>query len=250
MPTVSVIIPLIQQVQKVMAYNEDDGQTVRSIKEAVLKDIEKRYTSEELWHFLEECTVLDPRFKTKLAPETLGETYQRLSVLLSSGGVRVKVKGGQETTPVLQQETPQLPHLPLLSDIDQPSASSDNPDLEVDTDTDSTEKKVGLAAIFDDVVVVKAEKGSKSIYERVDKEISKYKMVQPIKIEMDPLEHCFYYPLLANLVKARLCIPATSVPSERVFSTAGDIVTAQRSCLASDLVDMLLFCKKNCHKCD
>ncbi|WAR29654.1 hypothetical protein MAR_003222 [Mya arenaria] len=43
---------------------------------------------------------------------------------------------------------------------------------------------------------------------------------------------------------------ATSIPSERVFSTAGDIVTAQRSCLASDLVDRLLFCKENCQKCD
>ncbi|XP_052799261.1 zinc finger BED domain-containing protein 4-like [Mya arenaria] len=217
MPIVSVIIPLIQQVQKVMAYNEDDGQTLRSIKEAVFGDTEKRYTSEELWHFLEECTVLDPRFKTTLAPETLGETYHRLSVLLSSGGVDVRVKVE-----------------------------------EVDTDTDSTEKKVDLAAIFDDVV--KAEKGSKSIYERVDEEIAKYKMVQPIKIKMDPLvwwkEHCFYYSLLANLVKARLCIPATSVPSEGVFRTAGDTVTAQRSCLASDLVDMLFFCKKNCQKCD
>ena len=36
-----------------------------------------------------------------------------------------------------------------------------------------------------------------------------------------------------------------NVPSERVFSTAGDIVTAHRSALKSEFVDMLIFLKKN-----
>ncbi len=42
-----------------------------------------------------------------------------------------------------------------------------------------------------------------------------------------------------------LCIPGTSVPAERVFSTAGDIVNAQRSVLRPDHVDQLIFLKKN-----
>ena len=45
-------------------------------------------------------------------------------------------------------------------------------------------------------------------------------------------------PLLSALAK-NLSIPATSVSSERVFSTAGDSVTAQRSLPHPDHVDQL-----------
>lgn len=51
------------------------------------------------------------------------------------------------------------------------------------------------------------------------------------------MSNCERYPSLAIIAKQDLCIPATSVPSERVFSTAGDIITAQRSQLKSKLVD-------------
>lgn len=51
-------------------------------------------------------------------------------------------------------------------------------------------------------------------------------------------------PVLSILAKRYLCIPGTSVPAERVFSTAGDIVKAQRSVLRPDHVVQLIFLKK------
>lgn len=42
-----------------------------------------------------------------------------------------------------------------------------------------------------------------------------------------------------------ICVPWTSVASERVFSTAGDIITAKRSCLTPGHVNELLFLQKN-----
>ena len=55
----------------------------------------------------------------------------------------------------------------------------------------------------------------------------------------------FKYPNISKMAKQVLGVPATSVPSERVFSTAGDIVTAQRAALDPVHVDKLIFLKKN-----
>ena len=53
------------------------------------------------------------------------------------------------------------------------------------------------------------------------------------------------YPCLSETVKYMFCVPATSVPSERVFSTAGNIVTKKRSRLNPANVDILLFLNHN-----
>ena len=53
------------------------------------------------------------------------------------------------------------------------------------------------------------------------------------------------YPGIAALASKYLCIPATSTTSERVFSTAGNIVSKRRSNLSAKYVDMLVFMNKN-----
>ncbi|EZA58810.1 Zinc finger BED domain-containing protein [Ooceraea biroi] len=70
-----------------------------------------------------------------------------------------------------------------------------------------------------------------------------------IDINMDPFQwwksHEKKFPQLTRLAKKYLCIPATSVASERTFSTAGNIVSPQRSCLASENVSTNVFIFQN-----
>ena len=54
-----------------------------------------------------------------------------------------------------------------------------------------------------------------------------------------------HYPNLYITVKNYMCIPATSVSSERVFSTAGNLINSKRQRLTPDNVDMLMFLNKN-----
>jgi hypothetical protein len=50
---------------------------------------------------------------------------------------------------------------------------------------------------------------------------------------------------MLHVVKAYLYIPATSVPSEQLFSDTGNLLTEERSRLSLDNIDMLLFLHKN-----
>jgi hypothetical protein len=65
----------------------------------------------------------------------------------------------------------------------------------------------------------------------------------------DPLDwwriHYEKYPNIWKLASCVLAIPATSAPSERVFSAAANIVNKKRVRLKPDMVDLLIFLKAN-----
>ena len=84
--------------------------------------------------------------------------------------------------------------------------------------------------------------------ELATQEIERYRK-DHLGLNEDPLQwwkrNQASYSAISKLAKERLCIAGTSVPSERLFSAAGNLLCAKRSCLDSQNVDMLLFLNKN-----
>lgn len=95
-----------------------------------------------------------------------------------------------------------------------------------------------------------ASKDNKTPADIIKEEVASYLMAASgITVDGDPLtwwkcNEC-KYPHIAKMARCYLAVPGSSVPSKRVFLTAGDIVTATRSTLSPDNVDILVFLKKN-----
>ena len=83
----------------------------------------------------------------------------------------------------------------------------------------------------------------------MEKEVSLFRAEDELDHNMDPLQwwqlNSHRFPHLAKLARRMLSIQATSVPSERRFSAAGNVVTAKRASLSPQTVDMILFLNKN-----
>ncbi len=82
-----------------------------------------------------------------------------------------------------------------------------------------------------------------------DTEIESYFREPCISVNQDPLlwwkVNESRFAKLSTLAQWYLAVPATSVPAERVFSTAGLIVNRLRTRLSSEHVDRLIFLNKN-----
>ena len=148
--------------------------------------------------------------------------------------------------------------LPQGESPSQSSHSSDNQSSgstadSIDETPPPMKKCKGLNAVLNHILPkVQPQRESNqtmTLIRRYNKEITNY-LDQPI-VESDhsPLqwwkEHSCVFPLLAKMAKKYLCVPGTSVPSERIFSKGRIIVNPFRSRLSPNHVNTLVFLSKN-----
>lgn len=243
-PTLSMIVPLqYQLITHTMKQTDDDSQLIKDVKKAIRDDLSPRY--QRIRKELVLASLLDPRFKAApfLTEQEKMDAYYDLTLRAISVLQAPTDLSAEASVPPLTV----LPNEPVTVNDTSPSPSKKIKIEEVSEDTPRP-KTTAMSSLFGDVYITKVE-APKSPQEITDSEVSSYKREPAIATNLCPLtwwsKNCDRYPTLALIARQFLCVPATSVPSERVFSTAGDIVTSQRAALKPEHVDQLIFLKKN-----
>ncbi len=142
-----------------------------------------------------------------------------------------------------------------MSDVPPPAISPDVPMAPKTADVEPN--------FFDDLVPaseVAAGHGNEmehSILKELKSEITLYKLMAPLAIHSDlekttfsnPLVWwkalCGRFPLLSRRAQKVLALMGTSAPSERVFSSGGNVVTKNRASMHSDTVANLVLLKQS-----
>ena len=110
-------------------------------------------------------------------------------------------------------------------------------------------KKKCLWDSFDEELKKKKSTQLSTNQDKSEQELSSYCSAEYINRKEDPLawwkgnKNC--YPILAQIAREYLGIPAMSTPSERIFSAAGYISSKRRSRLCGENINQLVFLNNN-----
>ncbi|XP_041847936.1 zinc finger BED domain-containing protein 4-like [Melanotaenia boesemani] len=144
----------------------------------------------------------------------------------------------------------------LLEEEAEPlAATGEGPDVQSE-DVDDGEgepvkgKKARLEQDFEQLFGPHYQSGRRAgNYSTADEEVRDYLQTPQIPTMQNPLQwwaqNVDRFPRLAKLCKRYLAVPATSTPSERIFSLAGNTITRQRASLHQAHVDALVFLHAN-----
>ena len=227
--SISLVVPVLEALIKDLSPVEDDKCMIKDMKRKMLEKLQDRYSNEQI-QILKICTLLDVRSKN----DTYVKDYY--DELITQ--VKDLVTQQKQQSQVSQHEIPategqEVANLSLIGNIGRRS-----------------KKKTSIFE-YDDDVIPQQETDDQQ-WNELYHEVNHYKNIRMKKEEKEKTNvltwwrvHRQMFPNLFNLVKVFLHIPATSVPSERIFSLAGYIVRDRRSKILATNVDKTIFLKKN-----
>ena len=218
--TISKVILLYQALKKwcsTIRCQAGENSQVGFMAEELLEALEKRFKGIEENKIFAEATLLDPRFKSHGFSD--GRYFQRAKQTL--------IAHCEKCQPIASNQQ-------SVSAVPEPASSSiwEEFDLTVSDLIRHPHPKVAAIVEVDKYI-------QEPLLPRIDDPLAWW------------LERRQVYPSLFELAKSRLCIVATSVPCERVFSKAGQTVTERRNRLTGKKCSKFYFCMgicKECHK--
>ena len=232
-PTLSMVIPVLNVLKQQM-----DGSEMDDFGRKICGNINERWPDYESNLDLAIPALLDPRFK---------------EYAFSNDGA--KESAVQETVDLMYHNTNSVQANQAIgfgSTSDESSGQSSTQEASTRSETASGSGNVW--GIFKKMVAKKRASHTQGesrevIKQNLQKEFSIFcndDLLEPDKSPFDWWKrNCRLYPNVSKLAQTYLSIPATSVPSERLFSKAGLVITNRRSCLEPNFAEQLVFLGHN-----
>jgi len=226
--TISAVKPVLQHLCDVLlAVSSDDSELTKEMKERCKTKILQQYGSSDINKLLNTATFLDPRFKHyKDDDQKKKEIEEPIKLQILQIAYTVTAES----------------EIRVFND-DGPAAKKSKLGKFLG-------KKYGIGAVQSDTDSSSSSScNSVNRLTKANNELLMYLQYPQLVIEECPLnwwkKESIHLPMLSSLAQKFLCICATSVASERTFSSGGNIVTSKRNCLKPHVVDQLVFLAKN-----
>lgn len=227
--TVSVLPPLVKGLQK---------STQTAFESAAIATFQTTAAAEIASRWKKETTYDEDGDNVCIFAAALDPRFRKLKFLSTDDILKVKIKLqalALEARRVQVREEPE--------EDDSPSGQQDHftqkPKSVLDT----------LLGTDDEEELEDEDPGQDQREDAVRNELLVYFGEKPIPKDKNPLqwwkENETKFPALAVVAKSYLAAPATSTPSERLFSAAGTILSKKRASLTKEHVDMLTFLHSN-----
>ena len=235
-PTVSILGPVLHEILTTLEKRDSStSSAICQVKTVIASDLKTRYQDDEVRMLLNKASLLDPRVKS-LVHLTVEEQTDTVDELINE---------------IVLEFSPFPPDEPEPEVIELQSNDRDQEQTSSGTSGEPVRKKCMLEKLLGDTFSSSCSDNSVTVSfnEIVQAELCRYKSEPLLELKGKPLEwwkyHEHSYPKLSRMAKRYLGVVASSVPSERLFSTAGNVVTAKRSALDPDNVEKLVFLHEN-----
>ncbi|XP_049302956.1 E3 SUMO-protein ligase ZBED1-like [Bactrocera dorsalis] len=215
-PTMSLVVPIVRGLQYAIRSQQMKTMEGECLKSSLLEIISRRLGQLESDKMCAKSTFLDPRFK-------------KIAFGNESNASNAQKWLGEEVSAFIQRN--------------QRTATA--PVIELPTD----KSKLSLWTLLDQKVAEAKTICRNAPSVNADISLEQYLRQDFVERHQNPLNYWdskkATFPELYELSKKYLCIPATSVPSERVFSKAGQIINDRRNRLKGEKLDQILFLNSN-----
>ncbi|XP_050313078.1 zinc finger BED domain-containing protein 4-like [Anthonomus grandis grandis] len=216
--TISMVIPMVNCLEKKLLSLQPETDTGKEFKRITVTEISKRFGDVEANALLGISTLLDPRFK---------RLHFQKPLLLAQWINRIKHLLAENTFTKSEHSEPEP-----VSPITTKNTSENVKDID------------NIWTLHDQLVQQNIQQGEGAESSFVN-ELQQYLKQPIIPRTSDPLEfwktHKCIYPKLTATALEHFSIVATSVPSERLFSRAGNILDPSRNKLSSKRFSHILF---------